>query len=82
MDSFSGQSYALEGLIHLYVRRNSMQSKQAMKSLWPDITRLMYQSFEPENFWDFYRWRNKNGKNWIVSPQHTTRVGRIKNVSF
>ena len=40
MDSFSGQSYALEGLIHLYVRGNSMQSKQSMKSLWPDVTRL------------------------------------------
>ena len=24
MDSFSGQSYALEGLIHLYVRGNSI----------------------------------------------------------
>ena len=71
MDSFSGQSYALEGLIHLYVRGNSMQSKQSMKSLWPDVTRLRYQSFEPENFCDFYRWRNKAGKNWTVCPQHT-----------
>ena len=68
MDSFRGQSYALEGLIHLYVRRNW---KQRMKSLWPDVTRLMYQSFEPENFCDFYRWRNKEGKNWAVSPQYT-----------
>ena len=78
MDSFSGQSYALEGLIHLYVRGNSMQSKQSMKSLWSDITRLMYQSFEPENFWDFYRWRSKNGKNWIVSPQHTQEWEELK----
>ncbi len=71
MDSFSGQSYTLEGLIHLYVRGNSMQSKQFMKSLWPDVTRLMYQSFEPANFCDFYRWRNEEGKNRTVSPQHT-----------
>ena len=71
MDSFSGQSYALEGLIHLYVRGNSKQCKQSMKSLWPDVTRLRYQSFEPENFCDFYRWRNKAGKNWTVCPQHT-----------
>ena len=71
MDSFSNQSYALEGLIHLYVRGNSMQSKQSMKSLWPDVTRLRYQSFEPENFCDFYRWRNKAGKNWTVCPQRT-----------
>ena len=68
MDSFRGESYALEGLIHLYVRRNW---KQSMKFLWPAVTRLMYQSFEPEDFCDFYRWRSENGKNWIVSPQHT-----------
>ena len=68
MDSFRGQSYALEGLIHLYVRRNW---KQSMKFLWTDVTRLMYQSFEPENFCDFYRWRNEEGKNWTVSPKHT-----------
>ena len=75
MDSFSGQSYALEGLVHLYVRRNW---KQAMKLLWPSVTRLMYLSFEPENFCDFYRWRSKNGKNWIVSPQHTQEWEELK----
>ena len=68
MDSFRGQSYALEGLVHLFVRRNW---KQRMKFLWPGVTRLRYQSFEPENFCDFYRWRNKAGKNWTVCPQHT-----------
>ena len=44
MDSFRGQSYALEGLVHLFVRRNW---KQRMKFLWPGVTRLMYLSFEP-----------------------------------
>ncbi len=78
MDSFSGQSYALEGLIHLYVRENSKQSKQSMKSLWPDVTRLMYLSFEPENFCDFYRWRNEEGKNWTVSPKHTQEWDELK----
>ena len=82
MDSFSGESYALEGLIHLYVRGNSMQSKQSMKCLWPDVTRLMYQSFEPANFCDFYRWRNEDGKNRNrVSPTYAG-VGRIKSDSF
>ena len=78
MDSFSGQSYALEGLIHLYVRGNSKQSKQSMKFLWPDVTRLMYLSFEPENFCDFYKWRNEKGKNWSVSPQHTQEWNELK----
>ena len=81
MDSFSGQSYALEGLIHLYVRGNSMQSKQSMKSLWPDVTRLRYQSFEPENFCDFYRWRNKEGKNWTVCPKHTQEWEKLRELA-
>ena len=75
MDSFRGQSYALEGLVHLFVRKNW---KQRMKFLWPGVTRLMYQSFEPENFCDFYRWRNKEGKNWTVSPKHTQEWEELK----
>ena len=81
MDSFSGQSYALEGLIHLYVRGNSKQAKQSMKFLWPDVTRLMYLSFEPENFCDFYRWRNKAGKNWTVSPKHTQEWEELRELA-
>ena len=82
MDSFSGQSYALEGLIHLYVRGNSKQSKQSMKSLWPGVTRLLYLSFEPDNFCDFYRWRCENGKNWTVCPQHTQEWEELKALAF
>ena len=68
MDSFKGESYALEGLVHLYVRRNW---KQSMNFLWPSVTRLTYLSFEPKNYCDFYRWRNEDGKNWIESPKHS-----------
>ena len=75
MDSFEGQSYALEGLIHLYVRRNW---KQTMKSLWPGVTRLMYLSFEPETPCDFYRWRNIEGTHKIVSPKHTQDWDELK----
>ena len=75
MDNFRGESYALEGLIHLYVRKNW---KQSMKSLWPSITRLMYLSFEPENCWDFYRWRNTEGTNRIASPKHTQEWDELR----
>ena len=75
MDSFEGHSYALEGLIHLYVRRNW---KQSMKSLWPAVTRLAYLSFEPETFCDFYRWRNEAGKNWTVLPKHTQEWAELR----
>ena len=78
-DSFKGESYALEGLVHLYVRRNW---KQTMKSLWPGVTRLASVSFEPENSADFYRWRNKEGTVKIVLPKHTQHWEELKALSF
>jgi hypothetical protein len=79
IDSFQGSSYTLEGLIHLYVRRNW---KQRMKILWPDITRLSYMTFEPENHWDFFRWRVKSGDHKTIMPKHTQEWEELKNMSF
>ena len=78
MDSFKGESYALEGLVHLYTRRNW---KQTMKGLWPGITRLASVSFKPDNFCDFYRWRNKEGTVKILFPQHTQDWEELKVLS-
>ena len=78
MDSFRNESYALEGLVHLYTRRNW---KQTMKSLWPGVTRLASVSFKPENFCDFYRWRNKEGTVKIVFPKHTQDWEELKALS-
>ena len=74
-DDFMGKSYALEGLVHLFVRRNW---KQHMKRLWPGVTRILNASFEPENFSDFYRWRNQEGTNKIVVPKRTQEWGALK----
>ena len=79
METFTGNSYALEGLVHLYVRRNW---KQDMKSLWPDVTRLASVFFDPENFWDFYRWRNQEGTVKIVIPERTQKWEELKALSF
>lgn len=79
METFTGNSYALEGLVHLYVRRNW---KQTMKSLWPGVTRLASVFFEPDNFWDFYRWRNKDGAVKIVFPKHTQEWEELKALSL
>ena len=79
MDSFEGKSYALEGLVHLSARRDL---KDPIKRLWPEVTRLMYASFEPENFSDFYRWRNEEGINKIVSPKHAQNWEELKALSF
>lgn len=72
---FRGKSYALEGLVHLFVRRNW---KQRMKRLWPDVTRIANASFEPENFSDFYRWRSQEGTNKTVVPKRTQEWGALK----
>ncbi len=63
----------------MYVRRNW---KQEMKSLWPGVTRLASVSFEPKNFWDFYRWRSKDGTVKIVFPKHTQEWEKLKEASF
>lgn len=76
---FRGKSYALEGLVHLFVRRNW---KQRMKRLWPDVTRIANASFEPENFSDFYRWRNQEGTNKIVVPKRTQEWEALKALAF
>ena len=77
-ETFIGRSYALEGLVHLVVRRNW---KQNMKVLWPGITRLRYISFKPENPWDFYRWENRNGIRKDVSPKQTQEWEKLKELA-
>ena len=78
-DIFTGKSYALEGLVYLFVRRNW---KQTMKGLWPDITRLEFISFEPENFSNFYRWQSEKGTNKVVYPKHTQDWEELRELSF
>ena len=80
-ETFTGKSYVLEGLVHLFVRRNW---KQTMKFLWPGVTRLTQVSFEPDNFSDFYRWRNKdrNGITRFVIPKRTQHWEDLKVLSL
>lgn len=77
--SFRGNSYALEGLVHLFVRRNW---KQKMKLLWPDITRLSSTIFEPEKIWDFYRWRNQKGSHKVILQKHRQEWKELKALAF
>ncbi len=78
-ETFIGNSHALEGLVHLFVRRNW---NQHMKFLWPGVTRLASVFFEPENLWDFYRWRNEVGTVKIVFPKHTQEWEKLKALAF
>jgi hypothetical protein len=54
-DSFAGSSYFLEGLLHLAVRTNY---KEAIKSIFPDVTRVGLKSYVPEEPWQFYLFDN------------------------
>ena len=78
-ETFTGNSYALEGLVHLFIRRNW---KQTMKDIWPGVSKLASISFKPKNSWDFYRWRNKDGKRWDVYPEPTQQWDELKALSF
>ena len=77
-ETFIGRSYALEGLVHLFVRRNW---KQATKNLWRGVTRLRHISFKPENPWDFYKWKNKNGTRKDVSPKKIQEWEELKTLA-
>lgn len=78
-ETFTNSSYALEGLVHLFVRRNW---KQAIKGLWPNVSKLASISFKPKNPWDFYRWRNKDGKRCDVFPKPVQEWEELKALSF
>ena len=67
-EAFRGRSFMLEGLIHLYVRRNW---KQTMKRLWPEVTRIAFASFTPEMLHEFFTWQCSQGINRSVYPRHT-----------
>ncbi len=78
-EEFKGASYTVEGIMHLFVRRNW---KQEMKFLWPNITRVGFYSFKPENLWQFYLWRSEKGTNISFYPPYTKEWEKLKEESF
>ena len=77
-DSFDGNSYSLEGLVHLFVRRNF---KQKMKLIWPDITRICNRVFKPQHKWHFYRWRNQDGIELAQYPKPKQDWEKLKAIA-
>jgi hypothetical protein len=79
-DCFNGESYALEGLFHLFVRRNW---KQSAKLLWPGITKIGFCEFRPAKKWHYFRWRNEGeGTNRMVMPKHTASWDEVRAASL
>ena len=67
-DSFSGSSFMLEGVMHLFARTNY---KQHMKWIFPAISRMGLRSFVPEQPWHYYLYRNRTGtgyQKWLKPP--------------
>lgn len=72
---WKGYSHVLEGLFHLVVQQNW---KVKAKTLWPDVTRTNLHSFEFDEPWHFYRWRNETGAEKVVVPRRTQRWDDLK----
>lgn len=73
---FCGTSYSLEALVHLFTRLNW---KQMMKELWPDVTKLSFQRFEPLGKWRMFLWRTTKGTHWSVHPKLDRRWQELRN---
>lgn len=73
--NYQGYSHTLEGLVHLLVQQNW---KQEVKALWSSVTKINLHTLEFEEPWHFYRWRNEEGTERVVMPQHTRRWEELK----
>jgi hypothetical protein len=56
---FNEASFSLEAFIHLFVRRNW---KQAMRTVWPETTRIHTRRFKPTRRWEYYFWQCDRGQ--------------------
>lgn len=68
-DNFKYTSFYLSGIIQIFVRLNY---KQAMRFLWPSVTRFSFKYFQVEKEWHFFKWKNKDvGKEKSSLPNLT-----------
>ena len=67
-DTFKKSSYTLEAILHLCVRTNL---KQHLILEWPQITKNVFRSFEPNEKWENYLWRSEKGTNKTFMPPYT-----------
>lgn len=66
-EDFRKHSYSLESLVHLFVRLNW---KTQMMLLWPSITHVWFNRFEPAAKWQFFLWRTDEGTHFDVAPHY------------
>jgi hypothetical protein len=73
-EAFAGRAFTLEGLVHLFAKRNW---KQTMRGVWADITRVGFASFRPQEAYQFFNWHCSRGLNRTVYPKHTKRWSEL-----
>jgi hypothetical protein len=66
--NYQGYSHTFEGLVHLLVQQGW---KLEVRLLWPTLTKIGLSTFEFDEPWHFYRWRNAEGREKTVMPEHT-----------
>lgn len=65
-DAGVGYSYSLETLVDMLARR---LRRQLIRQLWPGITYVSFAKFEPDQSWQFLRWKNRTGMLKIDLPK-------------
>ena len=78
-DTFRANSFTVEALFHILVRRNW---KNHAKRLWPDYTRISSSYFRPSGLWQYFHWRNKKGALITTFPKLTQKWDEVKKVSM
>ncbi len=80
-ENFKGQSYSLEGLIHLLTRRGW---RGILQELWKPITGINFTEFIPSSSWQFSLWHTDEGKTNTKlpeTPQSWAKLSREANES-
>lgn len=77
-ENYSGRSYTLEYLVHLFVRRGW---RQELRFLWPGITYLHYAEFQPEQTWQYCLWTSEEGKLLTAQPKMPQSWAELRNQS-
>lgn len=62
---YNGESFSIESFTHLFAQKNY---KNAMRFLWPDISKIQHHKFIFKDISEFYLWRAKSGNTEYKIP--------------
>ena len=74
-ENFQGCSFSIESLIHIITRR---KWRQWMNGIWPDVSRLGFCFFIPDERWQYYLWNSEKGLTATKFPPLTKKWDDIR----